>query len=62
MSIKRKDKCVICDKILQKRNSDRRIVCTGCANDCLNGMFGQIGKTIEKRIKKEVIKLTSQSD
>lgn len=44
--------CLICKKnIIRKSN---QLVCSSCNNDCRNGMWSQIGKTIDKRIKKEL--------
>jgi len=46
------NKCVICkNNVVDKSN--RRKVCSKCANDCLGGQWGNIEKTILKRIKKE---------
>ena len=55
-------KCIICDKSLQKRKNNRRMVCTSCANDCLNGMFGNIKRTIDKRISKEITKFKNSQN
>lgn len=45
-------RCKICFRKLSDRGKpNKRGLCSGCANDCLQGQWGRIGKNIDNMLK-----------
>lgn len=44
-------KCIICDRNLRDKKHRAKKTCSGCSNDCLNGQWGNIERTIKRRIR-----------
>ncbi len=48
-------RCGICNKFLNERGTRNKSgICSGCRNDCSNGLFTNLKNTINRRIKKAI--------